>query len=124
MRTESILIPWLGPSLNSVYAGKHWSVRKKVADEGHKACLVARTVKPFSVPVSLYFQPVLGKGVRTLDCSNYALAAKIIEDGLVRCGVLKDDTPQYVRSIAILAPERGKQTGMKVTIETAYATGT
>lgn len=114
LRTEEIYIPWVGPSLNKVWAGVHWRKRKMIADEGHKACLVALAVKTFQRPVRIVFQPE-SKG-RLFDCCNYALTNKVIVDGLVMIGVLIDDTPVYVKGVETLTPRKAKQAGMWVTI--------
>ena len=107
-----IFVPYLGPSLNSIYSGVHWAVRKKHADAAHIATKYAvRGIEPVTCPVSLVMQPVMGKGTRRLDCSNYAYTAKMIEDGLVRSGLLKDDTPDYVVSVQTLAPVRDSKLG-------------
>ncbi len=117
-------IPYMGPSLNSIYSGVHWNERKKQADFGHIACKAAirkAGIKPFDYPVRLTFIPVLGKKARARDCSNYSYAAKIIEDGLVRCGVLQDDSPKYVKSFSISEPvvDRESPSGFKIIIERA-----
>lgn len=116
MYEAKVFIPWLGPSMNRLWSGVHWAQRKKWADEAHKACLVAKDIGQFDVPVSLVFQPVHGKGRRRLDCSNYAVTNKGIEDGLVRAGVLQDDTFSHVVSVQTLAPIRGDESGVWVTI--------
>ncbi|MGJ8525198.1 hypothetical protein LMG33818_000906 [Halomonadaceae bacterium LMG 33818] len=115
-----LFVPWLGPSLNSIYAGIHWSKRKKHADAAHWAVKSAVTntgIKRIDSPVGLSFTPVLGKGKRALDCSNYGYAVKLLEDGLVRAGVLADDTNQYVVATCITKPVRGETTGMLIQIE-------
>lgn len=84
--------------MNSLYAGKHWSVRKKDADFWHwtvQAALRRQKVKrkPFSGPVELRFW-----WSDRLDLSNEAYAAKMIEDAL-KGWVLVDDSKKYVRAI-------------------------
>lgn len=112
-----VFVPWLGPTLNKIWAGKHWGARKRIADQAHKACLVARHVPPFDVPVALIFEPIHSKGRRRLDCTNYAISAKSIEDGLVRLGVLPGDSFAEVVGVEIRQPQRGPETGMYVTIQ-------
>lgn len=114
LRTEQIYIPWMGPSLNQIWAGVHWRKRKMIADDGHRACLVAKHIKTFRRPVRLTFQPEV-KG-RAYDCCNYALTNKVIVDGLVMIGVLIDDTPVYVHGVETLTPRKAKHPGMWVTI--------
>jgi len=100
-------IPWVGPTLNSLWSGKHWSFRKQVADSGHKAVITAKNgVEPFYEPVELEFRFHI-KG-RRFDCSNMAVTIKAIEDGLVLCGIIPNDGPNDVRKITIYAPEKSK----------------
>lgn len=109
-----VFIPWVGPSLNVIWAGMHWAKRKKIADEGHLACLVARKlVLPWEC-VRLEFEPQICKG-RLYDCTNYALTAKVIEDGLVSVGVLQGDTAKHVARVTLCQPQRTKgESGMIV----------
>lgn len=116
-----IFIPYLGPSTNEIYAGVHWRKRKKAKDDATIATLAA--VRAAGNPkasglVDLVFQPRLGKGVRRRDTSNASMNAKLIEDALVKAGVLTDDTDKYVRRV-ILEPceiDRKAQTGTWVEI--------
>ncbi len=86
--------------LNAIYAGMHWSKRKRLADDWRwivKDAINKSGIdqKIFDVPVSIemYFNS-------RMDCSNHALLVKLIEDGLK--GVLiADDGPKYVKQIII-----------------------
>lgn len=122
----TIFVPYLGPSLNEIYSGVHYRKRAKASNTAHWVTKIAvREMKPINVPVTLTFRPVLGKGTVTRDCSNYAYAAKMIEDGLVKAGILKDDTPEYVRSITIAAPvrDRDRGNGMFIDIDQIQESG-
>ena len=114
-RTVIIEIPWIGPTLNKIWAGAHWTTRRKLSKYGHDiTCIYAKRVKPFTNPVHITFQPIVtGK---FFDASNYALTAKIIEDGLVLCGVLEGDSPEFVKSIRLMAPIKGSEKKTKVSI--------
>ena len=73
-----IFMPYLSPLLNSIYAGVHWATRKKHAAAAHRATQIAtRGLEPITRPVRLTLQPVLGKGKRRLDCSNYGYTLKL-----------------------------------------------
>ena len=110
-RVEEIRIPWIGGSMNTIWAGVLWSKRNAMKDDGAKACMVAmRNIKPFSNPVRLEFRPVVGKGRRSYDVSNYALTNKVIEDCLVKFKILEDDTPKFVTQITTFAHIRGDDT--------------
>jgi len=97
-----LFVPYLGPSTNAIYAGMHWAKRKKAKDEALAATLEAvRGAGMGSVAgrVDLVFRPRLGKGVRRRDTSNNSMSAKLIEDALVKAGVLTDDTEEHVRRV-------------------------
>ncbi|WP_286237970.1 hypothetical protein [Neptuniibacter halophilus] len=117
-RTESFFVPYMAPSLNAIYAGIHWAKRKKHADAGHQACEPLR-ITPFYKPVHIIFLPIVGKRAIARDCSNYAYAAKVVEDGLVQAGILQDDTNEFVKSITIEEPvkDRSVESGMWVHIQ-------
>jgi len=93
--------------MNTIWAGKHWSFRKRIADEAHLAVKVATgRVKPFLGPVSIEFMPK-HKG-RLYDVSNYAVTCKACEDGLVLAGILMGDSAKIVEKITIYKPEKVK----------------
>jgi hypothetical protein len=111
-----LFVPYLGPSTNAIYAGLHWAKRKKAKDDALKATMA--TVRSEGVTaagsrVDLIFTPQVGKGVRKRDTSNNSMTAKLIEDALVKAGVLKDDTEQYVRNVTMCPArvDRKAQTG-------------
>lgn len=118
-REEMVFIPTVMTSTNSIYAGKHFRERKKdketIAD--YFSLSAARKLKPFDRPVNLQFYPVLGKGVRAFDTTNYSYVAKMIEDCMVKYGVLQDDNNKFVKSATINPAIRGKATGMLVVIK-------
>lgn len=99
-------IPLVAPSLNKWYAGIHWAQRKKVVDQWHKEVWIAckqDKVPKIKVPVDICTQTSF-KTNRKSDTSNRFTANKLIEDGLVACGILVDDGPAYVHSHKILLP--------------------
>lgn len=129
-RTVIIFVPWIGPSMNKIWAGCHWSARKKIADAGHKAVIVALSKyssialgfdenarpNPFTGPVSLEYTPY--HAGRHYDLSNYAVTCKAIEDGLVLSGFLSGDSQKVVRRMTINPTVRveAKETRMEVKI--------
>ena len=119
-RVETIIIPYVGPTLNKIWAGiNHWE-RTKLGNEAHALCKSAmKDIKPFNLPVHLEFTPTLGrvKGKRgklrqktAFDCSNYAISNKLIEDALIVAGIIENDSPKFVHSVKTCRPERGLQT--------------
>lgn len=98
-----LFIPFYGPSTNDIYSGVHWSVRKRAKDGALKAVKIAVGKLDIEMPipnrVDLIFTPQLGKGVRKRDTSNNSMTAKLVEDALVKAGLLKDDTDEFVRNV-------------------------
>lgn len=95
-----VFIEYLGPSTNSIYAGIHWTKRKREKAKALAAVKASQLPhKAFNSLVDLRFTPQLGKGARQRDTSNGSYSAKMIEDALVECGVLHDDTGEFVRNV-------------------------
>lgn len=85
-------------SLNKIYAGKHWSARKKDAEYWHKltqyALMAAGVPKlpkdgPWAVTV-LYND--------RLDIDNHGFITKCVIDGL-KGWVIPDDTRKYLKTV-------------------------
>lgn len=100
----TLFIPFMGPSTNDIYAGKHWRHRK--ADKDSARLYVANAVQHAGLGVlqervSLIFRPQHDKLSSIRDTGNYSYTAKLIEDGLVCAGVLEDDKPQFVADFCI-----------------------
>ena len=85
-------------STNSIYSGKHWRTRAKHKEEMLEVFKDIET-QPFENQVDINMDFYL-KG-RTLDSSNCSYMFKIIEDCLVKCGYLIDDTSKYVRRVSM-----------------------
>lgn len=85
-------------SWNAYYAGLHWRERKDEATRVHilvdVECRELDELPELAYPVHLlclvYFKS------NPQDCSN--ITTKLYEDGLVRAGLLKNDSPSYVAS--------------------------
>ncbi len=82
-------------SLNKIYAGVHWAIRKKDKDN---ILLLVRSVvgvqKPLKKPVKIKMS-----FNSELDVSNHGYLFKMIEDSLVKCKLLKDDNDKCVKQI-------------------------
>lgn len=120
-RVMRLFVPYLGPSTNAIYAGVHWAKRKHHKDEA--AAAVTAAVRRAGIGridrrVDLVFRPRLGKGLRARDTSNNSYSAKMLEDGLVAAGVLRDDTLACVRRVINEPPEidRKSETGTWIEI--------
>tara|TARA_B100001093_G_scaffold497441_1_gene544362 strand:+ start:434 stop:826 length:393 start_codon:yes stop_codon:yes gene_type:complete len=123
MRSEIFYIPFQGPSTNAIYGGQHWTRRKASKDEAREIVLAHVSTEPFTDPVALQFVPLVGKGARTRDLSNYTYGIKLVEDGLVSAGILVDDTDRYVQSIRVYQPikDRDRDSGFILRISEVSA---
>ena len=103
-------------SSNKIYAGQHWTKRKRWADEMH-LMVIASNIKPYTGPFPVdcsYHFKLKGK---LLDSSNTIFMQKLVEDGLVRAGVLPDDSRTYVRWVGALSDKAAKGEDNIVTVE-------
>ena len=119
MRSETIFVPMIPPSLNKIHAGMHWTKRKRYVDAMHKATQeAAGDMPPFDKPVEIKAHARLGKGQRAYDLSNYAFAIKLAEDALVQAGILAGDESDKVVRMVIERPvvDRKQVGGMFLTI--------
>lgn len=98
-------------STNAIYAGVHWAVRDKHKDLYLWAFLeVASKIKPVNA-CDLEFQFEFKS--KPLDVDNCSYMVKLCIDCLRHYKKIKDDTPQYVKSLKI-SSTKGKED--KVTI--------
>ena len=104
-------------SANLIYAGRHWAQRKKDADVYHtmikEACRKASRINnyPVNIVIWFYFKN------RPLDCSNCFYMAKLCEDGLIKAGILKDDSPEYVDCLACVSRVDKQNPRIEISIE-------
>lgn len=85
-------------SLNSVYGGMHWGIRKRQSDKIHKlvkTALLSNKIpkKEFEKPIEIVFS-----WNSKLDLDNHGYLAKLIIDGL-KGYLIKDDTKKYIKTI-------------------------
>lgn len=119
MREYEFFMPIMPPSTNDIYSGIHWSKRKKWADSVHTLVKnMTMGVTPFTVPVEIVIRPVIGKGCKARDTSNYSYALKLIEDGLVASGIIAGDESDKVYDVHILksVTDSKRQAGINVLI--------
>jgi Holliday junction resolvase RusA-like endonuclease len=109
MELLKLEIPLTSCSLNQWYAGNHWRKRQEKAKLWHETiynlCLEHKIEPIKDYPVIVETQTYF-KDNRKRDSSNYITANKLIEDGLVKCGILKDDGPDYILANFVYAPIR------------------
>lgn len=86
------------PSLNMIYAGKHWTYRKKKKDEYKEICITelskldAFTCEAFRMAIRYNSR---------LDIDNGILVSKFLADTLVSQGIVPDDSPKYYDQVTI-----------------------
>lgn len=85
-------------SLNSLYAGKHWTFRKKTKDEYKKIveAELARYDHHFAESMSIHIR----YNTRA-DVDNLVLVSKFTADTLVANGWIADDSPKYYYRLTI-----------------------
>lgn len=86
-------------SLNAYYAGKHWSERKKDAEELHTLCRLAmgkagihKGIIDRPVEIRFYWDD-------GLDVDNHAALGKAFVDAMKGC-LLKDDSRKYFKKVS------------------------
>jgi len=91
-------------SLNDFYAGMNMFKRSKIAKIYHRVVKLEvrkQLIEPVEqYPIEVCYHFFL-KG-RLYDCFNVVGMAKMIEDGLVRAGVFKNDSPKYIGACRVL----------------------
>lgn len=113
-----IEIPCLFPTFNDIYAGKHWSKRKKWKDETASMIgwyLKEAKVPKLKTPISIEVIQTYIYAKRDFDSSAFAL--KVFTDTLVKMGLIPNDTPEYVECGLMVAPQK---TGKETTIFTIH----
>lgn len=84
-------------SMNKIYAGAHWTIRKKKANEFHELTAQAIqeqcTPKIFDTPVNVRIWYNTG-----FDIDNHGYMSKMIVDGMKGL-FIENDTRKYVNSL-------------------------
>jgi len=103
-------------SWNKMYAGVHWAVRKKQAEEFHTfvwAECKRQKIKKAAIPVKIVFE-ISYKNKRRHDPDNCNV--KMFMDGLVMAKIIPDDNYKIVKEISIKIVEVGKKDEVKIII--------
>ena len=87
------------PSLNKIYAGKHWAVRKKYKDDYKKHCLEALQKYDKFTCEGIEFHISYNS---RLDIDNGILVSKFLADTLVSEGIIPDDNPKYYKKVTLV----------------------
>jgi len=108
------------PSLNSFYAGSHWTKRKKAKDaalETIKEQLGANKGAPynsFRVRANVRYR---------YDLDNSIIAIKFTSDALKTLGWIKDDSPKYFRHLLLVWTDEipKDQAQIEITLSDEYS---
>lgn len=92
--------------LNSLYSGKHWTVRKKDADFWHK--YVADQIDKSKIKKEIFNSPVTidFKFNTRMDIDNHGYLVKMIIDSLKGVFIV-DDTRKYVKCYSVMFYDGG-----------------
>ena len=99
VRVQSLCIMQVGPSLNA-YDRMHYKKRGTLTSRWHKR--VARLAKEQGLkaveryPVHVEVECHFGKGKVRFDWDNLSPTAKLVQDGLVHAGILKNDSAPHI----------------------------
>jgi hypothetical protein len=86
-------------STNKYYSGMHWTKRNKLKDMYlFEVKSKIREIQKIDNPVNIEFYFFFKS--RALDSSNCSIMGKMIEDSLVKIGILNDDTYKHVRKVS------------------------
>ncbi len=119
MRSWTIRLPWTAPPLSLNDRPKNWAAHaRKVRDvrfaAGQAAAAVLRGATCERIDVTLAYYP---RDKRRRDPLNLTATQKPIVDALVDCGLIPDDTPQYLtdRLPVIHAPDGDPRLTLTIT---------
>lgn len=97
----AISIPLVPPTLNAFFGSMDKYQRNRIVKQWHKAVYVVckqQKIKPITkYPVDIQTTTYFKRKGSKRDTSNCFAANKLVEDGLVRAGIIVDDNPKYVR---------------------------
>lgn len=88
-------------STNNIYAGSHWTKRKRLADLYHESLIEHRKIRVKEYPVSISY--IFTFKSKPLDCDNCGYMGKLLKDGLRKWKVIEDDSPEYVQSCTFIS---------------------
>lgn len=107
-------------SLNAIYSGSHWYKRHEIK-EGYKALThklfaeLKERYGAFNEPCEIAFE---FSGTRIHDCDNHAFMGKMIQDCLVKAGIITDDTAKHLAKVSYAkSPKQKGQKGVVVSVE-------
>jgi hypothetical protein len=86
-------------SLNTLYAGKHWTFRKKKKDEYKK--IIEKELARYDHHIAKGMSIFIRYNART-DVDNNVLVSKFVADTLVANEWIADDSPKHYNKLTIV----------------------
>ena len=86
-------------SLNTLYAGKHWTFRKKTKDEYKK--IIEKELARYDHHIAKGMSIFIRYNART-DVDNNVLVSKFVADTLVANEWIADDSPKHYNKLTIV----------------------
>ena len=86
-------------SLNTLYAGKHWTFRKKKKDEYKK--IIEKELARYDHHIAKGMSIFIRYNART-DVDNNVLVSKFVADTLVANEWIADDSPKHYNKLSIV----------------------
>jgi hypothetical protein len=102
------------PSLNSFYAGSHWTKRKKAKDA---ALEEIKSQLGFNENASYHSFRITAYVRYRYDLDNSIIAVKFCSDALKALGWIKDDSPKHFRYLLLVWQESIPTNTAKIAIE-------
>lgn len=101
-------------SLNTLYACTNYRIRSRHKNM-YRHIIKPQLDKLNISPISSELYPInceylFSTSGRRLDTSNYCYMVKLLEDTLVSCNILLDDSPRYVGSILVASQKSDDKT--------------
>ena len=108
-------------SLNSLYAGKHWTYRKRIKDEYKK--IVESELARYDHHLAEACTIVIRYHTRA-DVDNLVLVSKFTADTLVANGWIPDDSPKYYHRLTIVYDQTVEKNYCEVEVRLSNAVPT
>jgi len=105
-------------SLNTLYAGKHWTFRKRVKDEYKK--IVEKELSNYDGYSAEGCTIHIRYNARA-DVDNFVLVSKFVADTLVDNGWIPDDSPKYYNKLTIVYDQTVEKNYCEVTVRLVEA---
>ncbi|OUS72998.1 hypothetical protein B1748_23605 [Paenibacillus sp. MY03] len=115
---QKLNIVGIPPTLNEVKR-MHYMIQAKEKKRWEQLVRIevkVQKLQPIDKPVIVTYRFHF-KDERRRDPDGYAYSAKAIQDGLVKSGILSDDSFRYVKELRIAEGERRKVAGITIEME-------